>query len=217
MTLQQADNPGQMQVSRDTRAEFSHLHKYWHSGHNKVGVRVNAGEYYVSGEDEVIQTVLGSCISVCVHDPVNRIGGMNHFLLPHDEGGHRLSNSDPAGYRTRYGATAMEHLFNSVFKLGSAREQLQIKIFGGGNVLPTTMQIGALNATFARDYLTREGLTVVADDVEGPWSREVRFLPQTGDAFVRRLAADDDEIRRNETRYLEQVSRTKSDDDIELF
>ena len=143
-------------------------------------VKVLPGEYYVTAEDIVIMTVLGSCIAACLYDPKARVGGMNHFMLP--EGG-----ADAGG---RYGSYAMELLINELMKLGARREYLQAKIFGGGQVMHTftTMNVGERNTKFVLDYLQTERIAVVSKDVLDIHPRKVCYFPATGKAMVKRLA-----------------------------
>ena len=92
---------------------------------------IHAGEWHVSDCDEMILTILGSCVAVCIHDPVNRVSGMNHFMLP----GH-LSNSDIFKEKTaRYGITAMKILIKNLYSLGAERSNMRAMIFGGGTML----------------------------------------------------------------------------------
>ncbi|WP_424858874.1 chemoreceptor glutamine deamidase CheD [Tepidimonas sp. HKU77] len=145
-----------------------------------AAVKVLPGEYYVSDEDIVIMTVLGSCIAACIWDSRLRIGGMNHFMLP--EGG-----ADTSG---RYGSYAMELLINELIKRGSAREYMQAKVFGGGAVIAgmTSMNVGERNTQFVLDYLATERIPVVSKDVMDIYPRKVVFFPVTGKAMVKRLA-----------------------------
>ncbi|MCZ8293633.1 MAG: chemoreceptor glutamine deamidase CheD [Hylemonella sp.] len=142
-------------------------------------VKVLPGEYFVSGEDVLIMTVLGSCIAACVWDGKARIGGMNHFMLPEGE--------DGSG---RYGSYAMELLLNEMIKKGARRETMQAKVFGGGAVMAgfTTMNVGERNTKFVLDYLATERIPVVSQDVLDIHPRKVCFFPVTGKALVKRLA-----------------------------
>lgn len=144
-------------------------------------VKVLPGEYYVSGDDLLIQTVLGSCIAACIWDGKVRVGGMNHFMLPDGEG------SDGSG---RYGSYAMELLINEMLKLGARRETMQAKVFGGGAVMAgfTTMNVGERNTKFVLDYLATERIPIVSQDVMDIHPRKVCFFPVTGKALVKRLA-----------------------------
>lgn len=144
-------------------------------------VKVLPGEYFVSSDDLVIMTVLGSCIAACIWDNKMRIGGMNHFMLPDGDG------ADGSG---RYGSYAMELLINEMIKLGARRETMQAKVFGGGAVMAgfTTMNVGERNTKFVLDYLATERIPVVSQDVLDIHPRKVCFFPVTGKALVKRLA-----------------------------
>ncbi|MCM3564824.1 chemoreceptor glutamine deamidase CheD [Hydrogenophaga intermedia] len=155
---------------------------FFHDPHFRAdAVKVLPGEYYVSADDLVVMTVLGSCIAACIWDPRVRVGGMNHFMLP--EGG-----SDSGG---RYGSYAMELLINELMKQGARRETMQAKVFGGGAVMSsfTTMNVGERNTKFVLDYLQIERIAVVSKDVLDVHPRKVCFFPATGKAMVKRLAS----------------------------
>jgi len=140
---------------------------------------VAQGERAVSADPEMVfSTVLGSCVAVCLHDPVAAVGGMNHFLLPGDPVGAR----DQLKTAASYGAYLMEVLINDLMRLGARRERLQAKIFGGANVVRGLSNIGAANAEFARRFLAHEGITIVAEDLGGARARRVQFRPVSGRA-----------------------------------
>ena len=154
---------------------------FFHDHHFKFNAaKVLPGEYFVSKDDMVIMTVLGSCIAACIWDSKLRVGGMNHFMLP--EGG-----GDTSG---RSGSYAMELLINELVKQGSSREYMQAKVFGGGAVISgfTTMNVGERNTKFVLDYLATERIPVVSKDVMDIYPRKVVFFPVTGKAMVKRLA-----------------------------
>lgn len=173
-------------------------------------VKVLPGEYFVSGEDLLIMTVLGSCIAACLWDAKARVGGMNHFMLPEGE--------DGSG---RYGSYAMELLINEMLKLGARRETLQAKVFGGGAVMSgfTTMNVGERNTKFVLDYLTTERIPVVSQDVLDIHPRKVCFFPVTGKALVKRLAHAHPEALAVEERKGNalQVARTTAGGSVDLF
>lgn len=144
-------------------------------------VKVLPGEYFVSTENIVIMTVLGSCIAACIWDNRANVGGMNHFMLPDGD------TSDGGG---RYGSYAMELLINEMLKAGARRESMQAKIFGGGQVMHsfTAMNVGERNTAFVIDYLQTERIPIVSKDVLDIYPRKVCFFPVTGKALVKRLA-----------------------------
>jgi chemotaxis protein CheD len=174
-------------------------------------VKVLPGEYYVSADPLVIQTVLGSCIAACIWDPRVRVGGMNHFMLP--EGG-----SDSGG---RYGSYAMELLINELMKQGARRETMQAKVFGGGQVMSsfTTMNVGERNTRFVLDYLQTERIAVVSKDVLDIHPRKVCFFPSTGKAMVKRLAHSHPETLETQERKgsAATVVTTTAGGSIDLF
>ncbi len=175
-------------------------------------VKVLPGEYFVSGDDIVMMTVLGSCISACLWDTRARIGGMNHFMLP--EGGA----DDGLG---RYGSYAMELLINEMLKSGARRESLQAKIFGGAQVMAnfTTMNVGERNTAFVIDYLQTERIALLSQDVLDIYPRKVCFFPATGKAMVKRLAhAHPEQIEIHEKNgNAATVARSHAGGSVDLF
>ena len=159
--------------------EASFFYLDHHFQHNAV--KVLPGEYFVADESMVIMTVLGSCIAACLWDSRARVGGMNHFMLP---------DGDLADASGRYGSYAMELLINEMIKMGARRENMQAKVFGGGQVIHsfTTMNVGERNTKFVMDYLQTERIPIVSKDVLDIYPRKVVFFPVTGKAMVKRLA-----------------------------
>lgn len=176
-------------------------------------VNVHAGDCFItSNPKEVAATVLGSCISACIRDPVAGVGGMNHFLLP-------SSNTSTQSESARFGAYAMEKLINEILKRGGRRERLEAKLFGGGNVIESSALIGDKNAQFAKEYLQLEEIRLLGSDVGGSSPRKVRYYPITGKAMVRKLRRDDDyrNVRREEEGYNRQIATPRAGNDVDLF
>ena len=131
------------------------------------------GDYAISeNPDEILTTVLGSCIAVCMYDAQRMSGGKNQFLLPSREGSR--------GANVRYGAYAMELLINGLLKRGAQRNKLEAKIFGGASMMGNLRDIGAANAQFAHAFLADEGIPCAAERVGGTSARRIRFWPTTG-------------------------------------
>ena len=145
--------------------------------------KIGPGEVYATQRDMVIVTVLGSCVSACLRDPHSRIGGMNHFMLPH-RAGH---TEGPLSESARYGAYAMEVLVNHLLSLGARRDRIQAKIFGAGRIVPGMSDVGARNATFALEYLERENIPVMASDLGREEASKVYFFPRSGRVLLKRL------------------------------
>lgn len=149
----------------------------------KPAVKLLPGEYHATAEETIITTVLGSCVSVCLYDPVNSVGGMNHYMLPGDTG----KPGDAENGSARYGTTAMELLLKHVLLLGAERAHLAAKIFGAGRVMDGVSDVGRKNADFAVRYLTERNIRIVAVDVGDNYPRKICFFPATGQVFVKRI------------------------------
>lgn len=201
--------------------EFEHIKRYIDKQRGIVVAKILPGEFYVTKQDEAISTVLGSCISACIWDDKMKIGGMNHFMLPvkgDGIGAHGWQEDN--SYTCRYGLWAMEYLINEVLKHGGSRQNLKVKLFGGGKVLASmSSDVGERNIQFAQEYVANEGLQVLSTDVGGPWPRKVLFFPNTGKALVKKLqTTHNDTIQRREIQYRDSLDQPASDSaDIELF
>lgn len=198
---------------------FEHVKRGWNPSLSFYAARILPGEYYVTRNDEGVCTTLGSCIAACIRDRVSGIGGMNHFMLP-----ATVSNEPEAwrasglGMATRYGNHAMEHLINSIMRNGGRRENLEVKIFGGGRILPNMSDIGLRNITFVRDYIAAEGLRLIAEDVGDICPRMVIYFPASGRAKVKRLRTlHNQSIASQELRYGQDLIDQPVGGDIELF
>ncbi len=189
----------------------------WSDRYKMPSVRLLPGEYYVTGHNELLTTVLGSCVAACVRDPRIGVGGMNHFMLPTPG-----AASDPwggvAGRATRYGSAAMEELINDVLKAGGTRRSLEVKIFGGGRVLAWAMDIGRRNVEFVERFLATENLAIAARDVGESCGREVGYFPHSGVVRVRRLKRHDREaVAARERGYRKQLAARPVAGDVEIF
>lgn len=201
--------------------DFEHIKRYYDRQRQIVVAKILPGEFYVTKQDEAISTVLGSCISACIWDEVLGIGGMNHFMLPikgddHGHSGWQNNNS----YTCRYGLWAMEYLINEILKYGGNRNNLRVKLFGGGRVLQNmTSDVGRQNIEFAQEYILNENLAIIGSDVGGPWPRKVLFFPGTGKALVKKLqTTHNDTIQRRELQYRDSLDApVQQASDIELF
>lgn len=171
-------------------------------------IHVIQGQYGLATRpDEVLCTLLGSCVAACLSDPVAGVGGMNHFLLPgaggaHGEaagglrdGGLRAGGLRDGGSRDgsamKYGVHAMELLINALLRAGARRARLRARLYGGANMLDALPQIGTANARFARDFLRNEGIRCVASDLGGRQARRLRFFAQADRVELRLVTAPD--------------------------
>ncbi len=182
-----------------------------------VVTNVHQGDCHVSNAQNVIfSTVLGSCISACIRDKIANVGGMNHFLLAKQSG----SAKDKYGASARYGAYAMEELINKVLKIGTGnKNNLEIKVFGGGKINSSLADVGAANIEFVHRFLRDEGYKIAAEDVGGNFARRVLFSPYSGKVKVKRLdSITGQTIVKEELAIAGKQNIAKpQEDDIELF
>jgi chemotaxis protein CheD len=196
---------------------FEHLRRFWDPAQGCMTVKVLPGEFYVSDQEEMLSTVLGSCVSACIHDVRRGIGGMNHFMLP-EPIGERDSWSSTVGRAARYGSDAMEQLINAILKAGGQRADLRVKVFGGGRVLARMSDVGQRNIDFVRRYIAAENLAVVASDLGDVFPRQVQFFPHSGRARVRLLRRSDDvALVAGESGYLKRLANDPIKGEVELF
>jgi len=214
-----ASRPGKdrRQYSRreeDVYFDISAGSTYFDNKFKTTAHKVNQGEHCVlSKSQHMICTILGSCIAVCICDPVVQVGGMNHFLLPKNN-----NQEDNSLVSMRYGNNAMEVLINDILKRGGDRRRLEVKAFGAGNVMDINTDIGGKNQRFLKEYMAREGLKLVASDLGGDRPRRVNYFPATGKAFVFQMnRTGDRRIVSEEAAYKKKVESRAVDGEIELF
>ena len=150
---------------------------------------IEPGELYVTKGDAVLSTLLGSCVAVCLYDPIRRVAGMNHFLLS-----SRRYAKDVPLCRTeagRYGVHSMELLINKMMEMGADRRSFKAKAFGGGSILPKTDNgenfhcVGDVNNRFIREFLDTENIPLVAEELGGSRGRVIYFKPHEYSVYVR--------------------------------
>lgn len=146
---------------------------YFDQNLNLDVVKLLPGEYYVTTRNMALTTVLGSCVSACIYDSQSGIGGMNHFMLPEgkDDNGVQLLSA-------RFGGYAMDALIREILKSGARRANLVAKVFGGGNVQRAMVSstVGPQNAKFVREYLARQEIRILAEDLVGLNPRKIVFF-----------------------------------------
>ena len=185
----------------------------------RLARNVQPGAWSVESE-KPLSTLLGSCVAVCLFDPALKIGGINHFMLP-EMGRSKYGDVDSL----LSGNFAMEALLNALLGRGARKPRLQAKAFGGGTIIDSDASapnIGMRNASFAKEWLQREGIPLLSSDFLGPWSRKIIFLPFNGEAFCKRLVtnmATASVIAREERSYAETLLQKPKtvDKKIELF
>jgi chemotaxis protein CheD len=190
--------------------------KYFDRNFNVEAVKILPGEYFVTGRDMVLVTVLGSCVAACIRDKLTGIGGMNHFMLPDNNN----DSASPVGLAGRYGTYAMELMINQLLKSGARRSNLEAKVFGGGNVMRgfTVANVGQRNSEFVLDYLKAEKIDLKAQDLLDIYPRKVYYFPATGRTLVKKLrSVHNDTIIQREQQYITRIRASDIQGDVELF
>lgn len=187
---------------------------YYDRNFKSQAAKILPGEYFVSDQDMLLVTVLGSCVAACIRDTDSGVGGMNHFMLPDDGGRGKVSSS------ARYGTYAMEVLINHLLKMGSRRNRLEAKVFGGGAVMASlsSSNVGVRNAEFVLDYLKTEKIPIVAKDLLDSYPRKVYYFPATGRVLVKKLhRVHNETLFDRERDYKERLAGAAVEGDVELF
>lgn len=176
------------------------------------------GEFFVSDVPMIVYTVLGSCVSACICDPIAGVGGMNHFMLPLPTGGP--SNDSWGGESTRYGSFAMEQLINGILKRGGMRSRLEVKLFGAGKIYEGNIDVGIRNSEWVRLYLKEEGFPVVTSDLGEEFPRKVYYFTASGRVLMKKIKKlKNDTIIERESKYEYRLwnNRDTQQGDVTLF
>lgn len=162
------------------------LPRYFDSRFNAVAVKILPGQHYVTDRpDEMLVTVLGSCVAACIRDPVAGVGGMNHFMLPESLSGHWGTESAAL----RFGNHALAQLMAEVLWRNGRADRLEAKLFGGSN--GAGARVGDDNAAFALRFLRDAGVRVLAQHLGGTLPRAIKYFPMTGRVLMRQISEGD--------------------------
>ncbi len=165
---------------------------------------ITQGEFATgTTEDVVITTILGSCVSACLWDPISGVGGMNHILLP--------DGSKGAGTVSGSGVNSMELLINAIIKRGGIKARLEAKIFGGGKMISQFSDVGQRNGEFALSFLQAEGIHCQSQSLGGEQARRIQFWPHSGRARQKLLG------RMDLPEELAPIVKVNAASDIEMF
>jgi chemotaxis protein CheD len=151
------------------------------------------GELYLARSPAILRTILGSCVGVTFWSAQLGAGALCHGVLP------RCPGVLPAGFSLsdghRFVDFSIRYLAQQFDNLGAHRHQIEVKVFGGADVLPVSRcsrhkpTVGALNCTAALEVLEEKGFTVSASDLGGIRGRRIHFHTGTGEVLLHRLAA----------------------------
>jgi chemotaxis protein CheD len=199
-----------------SRDDFAHIRRMRDSRFPHEIASIMPGEFFVSSDPMIVYTVLGSCISACIRDPVAGVGGMNHFMLPEP----REKAHDSWGESTRYGSYAMESLINEILKRGGLKSRLEIKLFGAGKIYDGQMDVGARNAEWVLNYAKTEGLSVVGRDLGDVYPRKIYYFTGSGRVLMKRIERIKNQtIYDRELEYAAKITNVEkqAEEDVTLF
>jgi len=192
---------------------FEHIKRYWDFSRENYIAKILPGEVYVTKSHELVSTLLGSCIAVCMRDRINNVGGMNHFKLPTAHDSRKPTND------ANYGLYAMELLINEIMKNGGQRANLECHVFGGGRVIASIQSdIGDKNITFINQFLKEERIRIVQQKTGGTSGLQVYYHPITGHAFSVALQESNcKKVKAAEKSYVAKVNQKIEENGITYF
>ena len=144
------------------------------------------GQLVVTKDAMEISTILGSCVSVCFFDPIRRIAGMNHFIMP--------VNDNFKSDIEKYGNTSLEFMLDKMLRMGSNQKDIVAKVFGGGTLLTyknSNFNIGKKNTEAALDFICEHEIRIISKSVGGVKGRKIIFNTHTGIIRHKYLAASE--------------------------
>lgn len=197
---------------------FSHVRRMRDNRFPHEIASILPGEFFVSTEPMVVYTVLGSCISACIRDPIAGVGGMNHFMLPAPK--EHQSGDAWGGESTRYGSFAMEQLINGILKRGGIRQRLEVKLFGAGKIYEGNIDVGARNTEWVLNYLKAEGFSIASSNLGDVYPRKVYYFTDSGRVLMKKIERIKNRtIYERETQYQQHLRQEQEEQqsDVTLF
>lgn len=150
-------------------------------------IKVGMADLKVTGPPEVLSTLgLGSCIGICLYDPITKVSGLAHIMLPNSQTIRNNSN------RAKFADTAIDDMIDEMIKKGANKRRLVGKIAGGAQMFSFSskndmMKIGARNADAVRSILKDLGIPIKADDTGGNFGRTIEFYPEDGRLLIKTI------------------------------
>lgn len=147
-------------------------------------INVTQGVWVVE-RNRVLHTILGSCVSVCLHDAVAGVGGMNHYVYPPRGEGM----IERFGHTTFSADLCLEGLLEAMLRAGARRERLRAKAFGGGQMfeMNDVLAVGKRNTSYAHYWLESQRIPLDLCDFHGCYTRKLVFHPASGQHLCQHL------------------------------
>jgi chemotaxis protein CheD len=134
-------------------------------------------------EDVIVTHSLGSCIGVCIHDPVAHVGGMLHFQLPLSQDNPSRAMQNPCAYAD----TGIPALFKAAYRLGADKKRIRVKVAGGARVLDDNnfFNIGQRNYVVMKKIFWKNGVFIDQEDVGGAHWRTMSMEIGSGNVIIK--------------------------------
>lgn len=206
------------EMPKTTSDQFGHIRRMHDARFPHEIAAILPGEFFVSKDPMIVYTVLGSCISACIRDPISGVGGMNHFMLPEPK--EHQSGDAWGGESTRYGSFAMEQLINEILKRGAMKHRLEVKLFGAGKIYEGNIDVGERNTAWVLSYLKTEGFQVASKDLGDVWPRKVYYFTESGRVLLKKIErVKNRTIHDREDAYAKRIrlEEERQESDVTLF
>ncbi|TAN44483.1 MAG: chemotaxis protein CheD [Nitrospirae bacterium] len=154
-------------------------------------IYLKPGEMYFSEMPTIVQTVLGSCVSVTLYSPLMSVGSICHGLLPKCRGRKDCDGTCVEGFR--FVECSVQRMIEQFRMMGIYQHEIEAKVFGGADMLEANkadikrLTVGAQNIQMAMKVLDLAGIKLAASDLGGEQGRKILFYTHTGEVLLKRL------------------------------
>ena len=149
-------------------------------------INVGIGDFKITSAPDILRTILGSCVGICLYDPKLKIGGLSHIMLP-----NAPSNSVSI---FKYAESAIPAMIDNMQKEGADKKRMIAKIAGGAKMFNTKEnsimgEIGNNNINKVKELLKESNIKVVAEDTGGDYGRTLDFYLESGTIKIKVMGA----------------------------
>jgi len=150
-------------------------------------INVGIADMKISSSPNILRTILGSCVGICIYDKNKKIGAMAHIMLP--------SAKKPAGNLKKYSETAIPLMISEMLEAGASKHNMTAKIAGGATMfkhLETSMmgEIGINNIKSVKEILSKNNIEIIAEDVGSDYGRTIDFYLETGELRIKTIGKE---------------------------
>jgi chemotaxis protein CheD len=191
----------------DERRVVNNHDEFYEKKFQERPVYIGPGEFECTTDPNVILvSKVGSGVSICIHDPEVKLGGMLHLIMPENltKDFPRVDTGDPGYIETE---RLIEEFISSLKRHGAGKTRIRIKLFGGTSIFEEFVDRGLKNYVFAKDWLLEKGLMIASEDIGGPNCRRIMFQTRKGKIHCYKMRRDSDkeELRAREKEYMDKI------------